>query len=476
MASMSPDQKLAAKQKKTTHKRMIQLDKSVTDLLKQGEKMAVVPLVPGGEEEVVRNQQLAASMMLATCHIQLHRRQAFPEVALFSRKMCGLPKAPLAPASDTPTPNKRFSSVTSGSQSKAQTESPYMSPAASGKADFAMDAAADMTNRTPPNPMLNINNPNQMYGFDGVQDPMLASVISNSNGDPNDLSSALDGFLFDSSIYPSSLPMPWFTSPDRAGDLYKPTEEPTTYMPGIDGIFTAETGYMGPPVQSYNDGSNGIQSNPTAGTSALTETSQIFPGHQAKEANQSQLQSSDSSPAKSSPAPKPHKAWGVDIAQAPTHLSIDDSYKGSSNDGDVSDETESVAPVVVGPDGPFPPGMSLTRIAQAAHTVIRLEVLHRSAGLALWKGPPKWLPFCACGMLSSAYSFLLLTLAVQSSQAYKEARNNDETSEELDALITNVKIILAGLEAYGSMWDGINLMAGRFEATRALMSFLRHVY
>lgn len=33
-------------------------------------------------------------------------------------------------------------------------------------------------------------------------------------------------------------------------------------------------------------------------------------------------------------------------------------------------------------------------------------------------------------------------------------------SEEVEALLTNVKVILAGLEAYGVMWAGIEVMAG----------------
>jgi hypothetical protein len=65
MVGMSIEEKKAAKEKKALHKQMIKLDRSVLNLLKQGETMAVIPLVPGGEEEVVRNQQLAASMMLA---------------------------------------------------------------------------------------------------------------------------------------------------------------------------------------------------------------------------------------------------------------------------------------------------------------------------------------------------------------------------------------------------------------------------
>jgi hypothetical protein len=30
--------------------------------------------------------------------------------------------------------------------------------------------------------------------------------------------------------------------------------------------------------------------------------------------------------------------------------------------------------------------------------------------------------------------------------------------------MTNVKVILAGLEAYGTMWDGIDMMAGKLNS------------
>jgi hypothetical protein len=62
------------------------------------------------------------------------------------------------------------------------------------------------------------------------------------------------------------------------------------------------------------------------------------------------------------------------------------------------------------------------------------------------------------GLLSGAYSFLLLSLAVQAS-SFSETEETPQ-SEELEALMTNVKVILAGLEAYGTMWDGIDMMAG----------------
>lgn len=53
-------------------------------------------------------------------------------------------------------------------------------------------------------------------------------------------------------------------------------------------------------------------------------------------------------------------------------------------------------------------------------------------------------------------------LAVQAENTfgtYSEAR-----TEEVDALLTNVKIILGGLEAYGTMWDGIDMMAREVRA------------
>lgn len=35
--------------------------------------------------------------------------------------------------------------------------------------------------------------------------------------------------------------------------------------------------------------------------------------------------------------------------------------------------------------------------------------------------------------------------------------------------MTNVKVILAGLEAYGTMWDGIDMMAGEFTCSRFIV-------
>lgn len=70
---------------------------------------------------------------------------------------------------------------------------------------------------------------------------------------------------------------------------------------------------------------------------------------------------------------------------------------------------------------------------------------------------PKWLPFCACGLVTGAYAFLLLALAVQAENAFWT--HDQSRQHEVDALLTNVKVILAGLEAYGVMWGGIDIMA-----------------
>lgn len=52
---------------------------------------------------------------------------------------------------------------------------------------------------------------------------------------------------------------------------------------------------------------------------------------------------------------------------------------------------------------------------------------------------------------------MLLCLAVQAEENFSGTA--DVAQEELEALWTNVKVILAGLQAYGQMWDGIDMMA-----------------
>lgn len=82
---------------------------------------------------------------------------------------------------------------------------------------------------------------------------------------------------------------------------------------------------------------------------------------------------------------------------------------------------------------------------------------------------PKLLPFCACGLVAGAYAFLLLALAVQAEQALDD-HSDDTKSDEVDALLTNVEVILAGLDAYGVMWAGVEAMASEwsFRASRQI--------
>jgi malic enzyme len=63
--------------------------------------------------------------------------------------------------------------------------------------------------------------------------------------------------------------------------------------------------------------------------------------------------------------------------------------------------------------------------------------------------------------VTGAYAFLLLALAVQADNDFATSEELVERSEEVEALLTNVKVILAGLEAYGVMWAGIEVMAGK---------------
>ena len=74
------------------------------------------------------------------------------------------------------------------------------------------------------------------------------------------------------------------------------------------------------------------------------------------------------------------------------------------------------------------------------------------------------MPFCACGLVAGAYAFLLLALAVQAENTLNDG--SPQRDEEIEALLTNVKVILGGLEAYGVMWSGIEIMAGMLRVSQ----------
>ncbi|GHJ84310.1 hypothetical protein NliqN6_0712 [Naganishia liquefaciens] len=468
-----PAAKAEAQKKKRLHRRMLKLDRTVLELLKKGEAKSVIPLVPGGEEEVVRNQQLSASMMLAVCHIQLHRRQAFPEVAMFSRKMCGLPKA--AAGALPPTPQQPLS-VSSGSQAFV--------PNGSSNGNGSPYAGSQMLSSYQDSGSL-LAGSGSDNGLRTLGYPLPVTPVQNSAAYTYQHSNAMslnaqaldqlpmEGLLWDPALYPQSFPAPWFAMPKGAGSLYQPVNEAPAYLPPVPGIFTAETGYIGMPLNGYQaDRSQVTAAQATASMQEIspTQAARMQPRFQdqpiTRPAPLTAKNPLDPAPTERQPqsegATKQHKAWGVDIKRAPVQLAVDRTQSGveAKQDSDSSDSVDD-DPVVVGPDGPFPPGVSLQRCATAAHSVVRLEVLHRSATLAMWKGPPKWMPFCACGLVCGAYSFLLLCLAVQASDFTDVSAI---AREELEALWTNVKVILAGLQAYGQMWDGIDMMASEVKA------------
>lgn len=66
---------------------------------------------------------------------------------------------------------------------------------------------------------------------------------------------------------------------------------------------------------------------------------------------------------------------------------------------------------------------------------------------------------------------MLLCLAVQAGN-FPGSGTSDVAQEELEALWTNVKVILAGLQAYGQMWDGIDLMACKLPTSCRYLHFL----
>ncbi|WRT65049.1 uncharacterized protein IL334_001991 [Kwoniella shivajii] len=409
--------------------KMYDMDKKIMDLIKQAEKTAVVDLVPGGEEEVTRNQQLQARLGLAVVHIHIHRWQAFPEVSLFSKKICGLPQAPDfvdSPATqegyiDTPptlgnqgnhqpltSPGRLVSGI-----SQQDPHMPYSAPAV----NYMTHQGYDQMLYTNGQGLNSDSNGDYSHGHDINQ--YVENALQPSDWTSYENSSGADGVynygmvddMWAPETYPESLPAPWFSYPGGAANLYAPVhQEPHHYPEMTASIVPIQT----PPP--------------------LNQRSSVTPSD--AESNSRRVSLGSSSIAGSN---KPHKAWGVD---------------------DKSDKV--LPPPDVQKLDVFPPGISLARCATAAHTIVRLEVLHRSAVIAMWDGPPKWPPFCSCGLVTGAYAFLLLALAVQAENTFSGYTNS--RSEEVEALLTNVKVILAGLEAYGTMWAGIDTMAGEVRA------------
>lgn len=92
-----------SKDKKSIHQEMVLMDRRVLALLKDAEKRGLVEVRKGmgPEAELARNFALSTRMMLSVIEIVLHRSAAFPEVAIFSKRMCGMPAIGKAPPPST---------------------------------------------------------------------------------------------------------------------------------------------------------------------------------------------------------------------------------------------------------------------------------------------------------------------------------------------------------------------------------------
>ncbi|WVW78770.1 hypothetical protein I302_100732 [Kwoniella bestiolae CBS 10118] len=401
--SASNNSNVQATQDEEIRQKMYTVDKQIMDLIKQAEQTAVIDLVPGGEEEVARNQQLQARLGLAVLHIHIHRWQAFPEVSLFSKRICGLPQAPDFTddgTTGTGTPDYQYQQQQlDGSMSNQDVQmSGYNDP--NQPYNGYAQAQYDQSTLTQP-------------GYDGQSFQPQQQGNEWAQYDPNEIYEYAVDDMWAPEIYPESLPAPWFTYPGGAAQLYAPTQQEPNHYPEI--TPSATIGLIPTPPSNPSSSVPPSDDEPTGGRRVSTGSSI------------------------STATNKPHKAWGVD---------------------------EKADKVLPPPElqqlEVFPPGISLARCATAAHTIVRLEVLHRSAVIAMWDGPPKWPPFCSCGLVTGAYAFLLLALAVQAENTFSGYTNS--RSEEVEALLTNVKVILAGLEAYGTMWAGIDAMAGEVRA------------
>lgn len=249
----TPDEEKKAKMRKD----ILGVDALVTDMMRKAEETAIIDLVPGGEEEVVRNLQLSARLGLSVVHIHIHRHQAFPEVSLFSKMICGLPKMPEADSS----------TVSNDPSPKSGTED------------------------------------HEQYDF--IED------------------------MWQPETYPESLPEPWFAHTGGAGALYAPTSESPKFQAPVAASIT-----------TYHSPDSTQAAGPRRPSVVSTSSN------------------------------KPHKAWGVDEHDKP--------------DAKAEPQAPAADPSTL---QLFPPGVSLARLATAAHTVVRLEVLHRSAVIAMWDGP-----------------------------------------------------------------------------------------
>ncbi len=295
--------------------------------------------------------------------------------------MCGLPKADPGKV-DMQTPELSTSAATP-SQKSSRGLSPVQEMSQVGHQQSQPQQLGDY-NGADFNPAVleqYIAGQPQANGPQDASFPNYATLDGFASGIP------MDGLLWDSAIFPQTFPTPWFAADRGAASLFQPTNEETAFLPAMNGMFTAETGYLGAPLQGFG----GFDVQLSQQNMAPHDTNQ-YSSPLSTDPSASGSRTGDSPPR---PPPKTHKAWGIDVKKRPIKLTLPSA---SSQDGrsgmasgssgfDSDEDMDDFEAVVVGPDGPFPPGISLQRCATAAHSVVRLEVLHRSATMAMWTGP-----------------------------------------------------------------------------------------
>jgi hypothetical protein len=300
----SPPDQATAEAKEEMRRKIIDIDREVMEFMKLAEASSVIELVPGGEEEVVRNQQLSARLGLAVTHIHIHRQQAFPEVSLFSKKICGLPQAP------------DFSN-----------QPPL--PMAGGVAISPALANGQVYNETPVYQAMDAGGGTTLGGSHVKSYGVHGSIQID---EPYDFVDE----MWQPETYPANLSAPWFTHFGGAASLWQPIEADPVHYPPVSATIVPIS-----PSEGRRD------SEPNRRRSSIGSMMSI-PGALSGQRREG-----------------PHKAWGVD-----------------ANANAVVTPASDPANMQI-----FPPGISLARCATAAHTIVRLEVLHRSATIAMWNGP-----------------------------------------------------------------------------------------
>ena len=198
-----------------SRRQMFSVDADILDLLEKAEENSVIDFVTGGEEEVVRNQQLSSRLGLAVLHIHVHRHQAFPEVSLFSKMMCGLPEMP--PLSTEPIINAPDDTMPPSLPADANSTLPGMPSTHPVSTQATMDISS-----------LNLMSVSHTKPFP-VTLPYPDPVYAPFPTDGQDQFAFIND-MWEPETYPETLPEPWFVHSGGAGALFAPIETVNTFQ------------------------------------------------------------------------------------------------------------------------------------------------------------------------------------------------------------------------------------------------------